>query len=589
MQRHSRTLASLALALVAPLLTGLPASGAAAAAPSRDVSIAGDGVGIYPAYDASIERFAVGTTGSTDGRLTVTASTSDPGGTIRIDGRPAGNGVETVVDGLSPGDEVNVQITDDGGSTNQSFLYLPAGFPRIESDRQGAGPDEGLVFLGLASYLSETAYETAVDAHGVPVRVSGAPKAHDFKPSGLGDNHYTVARLQPGSTNEDAGYQIDELGPRFGVVESHTLVRVKGSGIRPDDTDFHDVELLPDGRVILVGYQRHQRTNGKTWLDAVIQVLGRRGKPQFTWTSRGHVKPNEAYVLGSRGQDYAHLNSVQMQGNGDIVASFRNTGQVLRIATRKHHGHRPGDVVWRLGGERNEFTFVDDLLGGFCAQHDARILPNGHLLLFDNGARKADDGPLSPQTADMCPDPADPGGDRVARPQSRVVEYDLDVASRTATLVWSHQVPGRYAAFAGSAQRLTSGHTLVGWWNSQDLTAPESPVPFVTEVDQAGTSVWSLTAQGWFSYRAHKGAAPDLVRPQVQLQVPADGAVYAAGSEVLASYSCSDRGGSNLDVCGGDVGSGQPLDTTPGQHTFRVDALDRKGNQRSVTVGYRVE
>lgn len=586
MQRHSRTLAGLALVLAAPLAATLPAG--AAEAPVRAVTVGGDGVGAWPDYDPGIDRFAIGTTGATDGTVTVTASSSDPGGTVLIDGRPVDNGASTVVRGLDPGDEVNVQITDLAGSTNQSFLYLPAGFPRIRSEQQGTGPDPGLVFLGLASYLSETAYETAVDDHGVPVRVSNAPKAHDFKPSGLGDDHYTVARLQRGSTNEDAGYRIDELGPRFGVVDRHTLAPDRSRGIRRDDTDFHDVQMLPDGRIILVGYQRFERRSGRTWLDAVIQVLGKQGRAQFTWTSKGHVRPREAYVLGSRGQDYAHLNSVQMQPNGDIVASFRNTGQVLRIATRKHHGHRPGDVVWRLGGERNEFAFVGDPYAGFCAQHDARILPNGHLLLFDNGARKVDDGPLHPQTADMCPDPANPSGDRVARPQSRVVEYDLDPRARTATLVWSHQVPGRYAAFAGNAQRLASGHTLVGWWNSQDLTSPETAAPLVTEVDPAGLTTWSLTAQGWFSYRAHKGTAPDRTPPRAKVVRPADGAVYQAGQTVLADFACTDRGGSNLATCTGDVGHGRAVDTTPGVHTFRVVATDRNGNTRARTVRYEV-
>lgn len=587
MQRHSRTLAALALVLVAPLAAGLPPS-SAAAAPLRDVTVTGEVVGTYPAYDALTDRFAVRTNGGTRGTITVTASTTDPDGSVMIDGRPVENGAETVVDGLDPGDEVNVQITDATGSTNQSFLYLPAGFPRIDSGQSGTGPDEGLVFLGLASYLSETAYETAVDPRGVPVRVSTAPKAHDFKPSGLGDGRYTVARLLPGSNNEDAGYEINELGPRFGVVERHTLVPVKGSRIRADDTDFHDVQLLPDGRVILVGYQRYRRTSGKTWLDAVIQVVGKRGKPQFTWTSRGRVKPKEAYVLGSRGQDYAHVNSVQMQRNGDIVASFRNTGQVLRIATRKHHGHRPGDIVWRIGGERNEFTFLGDPLGGFCAQHDARILPGGHLLLFDNGAQKVDDGPLNPQTADMCPDPADPGGDRVARPQSRVVEYDLDVAARTATLRWSHQVPGRYAAFAGSSQRLPSGHTLVGWWNAQDLTAPETAVPLVTEVDAAGTPVWSLTAQGWFSYRAHKGPAPDRIPPAVAVAGLADGATLEEGQQVLVDVTCTDRGGSNLATCTTTQPNRAPLDTSPGTHSLGVTATDRAGNTQQRTLTYTV-
>lgn len=569
--------------LLAPLALVSPTQ---ALAPVRTVEIGGTGTSVWPAYDESVSRFAIGTSPGTDGRVSVTASTADPGGTVLVDGRPVANGATTEVTGLAPGDEVNVQVSDAAGSTNQSFVYLPAGFPRLRAAESGTGPTGGHTLLGLASYLSETSYETAVDRHGVPVRVSGNPKNHDFKPSGRGDGHFTVAHLAPGSTAEQEGYQIDEYDARFRLVDTHTLARVPRIGLLPRDTDFHDVELLPDGRVVLTGYQRRERASGVTWLDAIIQVTDRQGRAQFTWSSKGHVKPTEGYVLGARGQDYAHLNSVQVQPNGDIVASFRNTGQVLRIATERRGKFEPGDVVWRLGGERNEFTFVGDPLGGFCAQHDARILPGGHLLLFDNGAERRDSGPLSPQTADMCPDPADPTGPRVARPQSRVVEYALDVRARTATLVWSHQVPGRYAAFAGSAQRLAGGNTLVGWWNSED---PAGPPPFVSEVTPAGADVWSLTAEGWFSYRAHRGEVPDRTRPAVQVLTPAAGATYAPGAEVPVDFTCTDTGGSNLATCDGDQTNGALLDTTPGPHTFTVVATDRAGNTRTRNVSYTVD
>lgn len=558
----------------------------AAAAPPRTVEIGGTGTTLWPAYDASLERFAIGTGPDTDGRVTVTASTPDPAGTVLVDGRPAANGATTEVTGLSPGDEVNVQVTDAAGITNQSFVYLPTGFPRLHASTSGPGPTDGFTFLGLASYLSGTTYATAVDRSGVPVHVSGTPKNHDFKPSGRGDGHYTVAHLAPGSTSEQEGYQIDEYDGRFRLVRTHQLEPVRSIGLRRRDTDFHDVELLPDGRVVLVGYQRRERANGVEWLDAIIQVKNRRGRAVFTWSSRGHIRPREAYVLGAKGQDYAHLNSVHMQPNGDIVASFRNVGQVLRIATEARGPHRPGDVVWRLGGNRNEFTFVGDPEGGFCAQHDARILPNGHLLLFDNGSQRRDSGPLFPQTADMCPDPADPSGDRVARPQSRVVEYAIDAGARTATLVWSHQVPGRYAAFAGSAQRLAGGNTLVGWWNAED---PAGPAPFASEVTPAGTEAWSLTAEGWFSYRAHRGEVPDRTRPAVRVRTPAAGATYAAGAEVSVDFTCTDTGGSNLDTCVGEQAHGGPLDTSPGPHTFTVVATDRAGNTRTRRVSYTVD
>lgn len=583
--RSGTVVGSVLLLAAQPLALGTRPT-AAVDPPVRSVTVSGPGTSLWPTYDASVERFAIGTNAETDGQVTLTASTGDPDGVVLVDGRPVANGADTTVTGLEPGDEVNVQFTDTAGHGNQSFVYLPGGFPRLRAASHGTGPTGGKVFLGLASYLSETAYETAVDRNGVPVHVVASAKNHDFKPSAAGDGHYTVAHLRPGSTNEDAGYQIDELDGRFRPVASHTLDRVKRIGLRRDDTDFHDVELTDDGRAVLVGYQRRERPSGRTWLDAIIQITDPSGDAEFTWSSKGHVKPGEAYVLGARGWDYAHLNSVQLQPNGDLVASFRNTGQVLRIATTRHHGHRPGDVVWRLGGQRNEFTFVDDPYAGFCAQHDARILPDGHLLMFDNGSRDEESGPLFPQTADMCPDPADPAGPRIARPQSRVAEYALDVEARTATLVWSHQVPGRYAAFAGSAQRLRGGHTLVGWWNAQDPTAGGSP-PLTSEVTRSGTTVWSLTADGWFSYRAHQGNVPDRIRPRVQVRGLADGDVVVAGSQVAVDFTCTDRGGSNLATCTGSQANGGKLDTSPGTHVLRVAATDRAGNERVRTVTYR--
>lgn len=526
------------------------AAGADAAAPVRSVTVTGEGVTTWPQWDETLTRLAIDTTEATGGSVIVTASTDDPAGEVRVDGVPRESGAPVAVSGLDPGDEVHVRITDAGGTIDQSFVFLPAGFPVIESS--GPAPGPGATFLGLGSFLSESTYETVVDDHGVPRYLHEVDKAHDFKASAGHPGRYSVAHPLPDSRNDDAGYRIDELGPRYAVRRSFTLAPVRG--LLPDDTDFHDVEFTDDGRVVLLGYHRDTRRSGATWLDAVIQILDRDGEPTFTWTSKGHVRPAEGYVLGPRGQDYAHINSVELRPGGDLVASFRNTGQVLRIATRAHDGFRPGDVVWRLGGERSDFTFVDDPYGGICAQHDARILPDGHLQLFDNGSRHDESGPVAPQTADMCPDPADPGGARIARPQSRVVEYALDRGAGTATLVWSHEVPGRYAPFAGNAQWLEGGHRLVGWSQAESAEG-EGPAPFVTQVDAAGAEVWSLTAPGWFSYRAFRFPAPDRIPPRVILTDDEPG------------YRCTDRGGSGLAGCTESGGA--------------VVATDGAGNQRT--------
>jgi hypothetical protein len=70
-------------------------------------------------------------------------------------------------------------------------------------------------------------------------------------------------------------------------------------------------------------------------------------------------------------------------------------------------------------------------------QHDAKVLPNGNLLLFDNGVHRFND-----------PD------------HSRVVEVDREQNK----IVWSyHDEPvfHFYSVMAGSAERLANGNTLI--------------------------------------------------------------------------------------------------------------------------------
>ncbi len=110
----------------------------------------------------------------------------------------------------------------------------------------------------------------------------------------------------------------------------------------------------------------------------------------------------------------------------------------------------------------------------------------------------------------------------------------------------------------------------------------------MTEVDQAGTAVWSLTAQGWFSYRAHKGAAPDRIRPDIRIAGLADGDTVDEGQDVVVDVTCTDRGGSNLAACSTSQPNGGPLDTSPGSHSLQVTATDRAGNARERTLTYTV-
>jgi hypothetical protein len=103
-------------------------------------------------------------------------------------------------------------------------------------------------------------------------------------------------------------------------------------------------------------------------------------------------------------------------------------------------------IAWRIGRFSSSFAFLDPS-DKFYHQHFARILPNGHLLLFDNGnGRPAVEGGL----------------------YSRGLELSLDWNTMTARKIWQYRhllVGGsstyKYSNSQGEAIRLENGNTLV--------------------------------------------------------------------------------------------------------------------------------
>jgi hypothetical protein len=407
-----------------------------------------------------------------------------------------------------------------------------------------------------------------VDQNGVPVFVrSTGSGSLDLKRQLNG--HYSTA-LVGTDTPGRSGSQIVELDSSFREIGRYETVGLQ-------DTDGHDAVLLPNGHRILLSYEPDAGTGN---VDAVIQEVDALGSVVFSWDSASLV--GESVVADS---DYAHVNSVSVMSDGDLLASFRHLSAVLKIARSAHDGFQPGDIVWRLGGRQSDFTFVDDPFpGGPCAQHAASELDNGDILIFDNGS-----GGIS---ANMCLDPADRLGATIARTQTRVTQYRLDPASGTATLVWDWSSPGSYGFFAGSAQRLPNGNTMVGWAAVRGAMA--------SEVSPAGQTLWSLRdaaagnpgAPFYSTYRALKFDAPDTIDPVIEVKTPAVDASYELGQKVTVRLVCADRGGSSLEECGTNLRSGDRLDTsTPGTHTVDLVASDGAGNsamvEREYTVGER--
>ena len=558
---------ALPIALAAPFSLGpLATSPALAAAPPvHTLVVTGPGIGSYPAFDPGVERYAVTTTAATGGTLTVHASTTDPAGVVRVDGRVAPGGTATVT-GLAEGDEVSVFIEDSAGTEVHSLVYLPAGFPALEATGPAAGLAPGVVGLTLNKIVAAgPRYVTTVDRNGVPTHVRTAPDAYDLKDQPDGSITYSEPTTTPGRSGE-AVVVLDSQWREVDRRETEGLV----------NTDLHDSILQPDGTSWLMAYERQ----GADQIDSVIQHLDADGHELFQWTSDGLQAESVAPVPGAGRWDYAHLNSMQVLPDGDVIGSFRHLSAVLRIATIAHDGYQPGDIVWRLGGRHSDFDFVDDPDGGPCAQHTASLLPNGHVLLFDDGSDAGLSGAL-------CVDPGDPDGPPVTRQHSRVTEYALDPVAGTATLVWSYTPAGYYTWFMGSSARLANGHTLVGW--AADTKA------LAQEVAEDGDVLWQVEladpkpAPPPISYRASLMQERDAEPPVVDAVSLPIGQTFPVGQQVTVDFRCRDRGGSSLQACSGDVRPGGLLDTsTPGSHTVHLTATDGAGHTTTVARSYTV-
>jgi hypothetical protein len=144
------------------------------------------------------------------------------------------------------------------------------------------------------------------------------------------------------------------------------------------------------------------------------------------WDAADDVAPA---IIG----DLDHPNSIDFDRDGGVIVSYRDLSTIVKV---NRHTHK---FVWQFGGTHNQFTIIGDPFGGFDSQHTARVLPNGHLLIFDNGWTH------TPQ-------------------QSRAVEYALDTVAKTATMVWQYLAsPPIFNDFTGSAERLANGNTVVAF------------------------------------------------------------------------------------------------------------------------------
>ena len=262
--------------------------------------------------------------------------------------------------------------------------------------------------------------------------VSTDAKGWDFKVNN--NNKLTYFRKPSNGWTPSGGglwYVTDE-----NMSEIDTLECVNGF-----EADYHDIQYTQDGGYILQAYAKQEIDMPQTEeIDTanvlILQEFDQDHNLLMEWKNFDHMNIQDyadALNLNSNYRNWMHGNSIEIDDDQNIIVSNRAMSELIKF------NRQSGELIWRLGGPMNDFTFIDDPLQGPNRQHDARRLDNGNIMIFDNG-------------------------DQRDVPHTRVTEYQVDEEQMTATLVWSYSHPDEYISMnQGCSQRLENGNTLISW------------------------------------------------------------------------------------------------------------------------------
>jgi hypothetical protein len=205
-------------------------------------------------------------------------------------------------------------------------------------------------------------------------------------------------------------------------------------------TAHHDVERTPDGRLALLGFERrripeiHAEIDVRDdWVGIIDEQGGLIEKRSLleAFAAAPAVLPLQPVAPNRLGVvpwlDLFHVNSLEWMRHEHLVGRHPifDPGNVLVCS-------RHQNAIFVLDWEKNVPVWAwgrEELVG----PHDARVLENGHLLVFDNG---------------------------IGKDRSRILEVD----PATGGIVWEYAASppeSFYTLSKGSSQRLPNGNTLI--------------------------------------------------------------------------------------------------------------------------------
>lgn len=238
------------------------------------------------------------------------------------------------------------------------------------------------------------------------------------------------AELLPDGDLVVVGARLDEDKVPDPIESGRYVLRLTWTGEvvwRSELNAHHDISLTPDGLLLTLVLSRRRipqidpvndvaddlitllSQDGKVVESASLFDILASSKVPFPFQRVGGKLPGSGRLI-----DLFHTNAARWTAGGSVLLTVRHQDEVLRIDWRTRQ------LVWHWGRT---------VLSG---PHEASLLPNGNILVFDNG---------------------------LARGWSRVLELDPKAPDR---LVQFAPGPSKFfSRVMGSCQRLPNGNTLI--------------------------------------------------------------------------------------------------------------------------------
>lgn len=311
------------------------------------------------------------------------------------------------------------------------------GSPIIKPDRINQGYTL-ITPLNTQNNLNQKGYVYLIDLYGRAVHQweTQLPPFHArLKP----DGNLVVALITPAENKNSPGGGrtglIQELAWNGGVVWEYK-----------NDKLHHDFDVLPNGNIAALTWETVPQEiadnirgglkgtdyQGAVWADAINEI-DRSGNIIYSWRTSEHLDPtqNSLGPLTTRAE-WTHSNSIQhleknpLTGSEAYLLSLRHLNKVVMI------DRASARIIWE--SPKNLVSY----------QHDATLLDNGNILIFDNNH-------FQKQNAKLVYG-------------SRVVE----VNPNTNQVVWEFmngksalEKASFSASIVSGAQRLPNGNTLI--------------------------------------------------------------------------------------------------------------------------------